>query len=51
MPIAPLSSGLQLHADATSPGGGRFMIEKPLSAGGFAITYLAYDQQTGDRCV
>jgi len=51
MPIAPLQSGLHLHADDTSPGGGRFLIEKPLSAGGFAITYLAYDQQTGDRCV
>jgi serine/threonine protein kinase len=51
MPIAPLSSGLQLHADATSPGVGRFVIERPLSAGGFAITYLARDQQFDDRCV
>ncbi|NQW63659.1 MAG: serine/threonine protein kinase [Deltaproteobacteria bacterium] len=51
MPIAPLLPGQHLNADDTSPGGGRFMIEKPLSAGGFAITYLAYDQQTGDRCV
>ena len=51
MPIAPLLPGQHLNADANAPGGGRFMIEKPLSAGGFAITYLAYDQQSGDRCV
>ena len=51
MPIVPLSSGQHLNADAHAPGGGRFRIEKPLSAGGFAITYLAHDQQFDDRCV
>jgi hypothetical protein len=51
MPIVPLSPGQHLNADAHAPGGGRFRIEKPLSAGGFAITYLAHDQQFDDRCV
>ena len=51
MPLAPLSVGQHLHGDSASPGGGRFVIEKPLSAGGFAITYLARDQQLDDRCV
>ena len=51
MPLAPLPPQHLLHPDATSPGGCRFILERQLSAGGFAITYLARDQQFRDRCV
>ena len=51
MPLAPLPPQHLLHPDATSPGGCRFILERQLSAGGFAITYLAWDQQFRDRCV
>jgi formylglycine-generating enzyme required for sulfatase activity len=51
MPLAPLSPNELLHPDPTSEGGARFVLERPLSAGGFAITYLAWDQQFQDRCV
>jgi serine/threonine protein kinase len=51
MPLAPLSANNLLHPDPTSKGGARFVVERPLSAGGFAITYLAWDQQFDDRCV
>ena len=51
MPLAPLSANDLLHPDPTSKGGARFVVERPLSAGGFAITYLAWDQQFDDRCV
>jgi serine/threonine protein kinase len=37
--------------DPTARGGARFVVERSLSAGGFAITYLAWDQQFRDRCV
>ena len=51
MPLAPLSAHNLLHPDPTSKGGARFVVERLLSAGGFAITYLAWDQQFDDRCV
>ena len=51
MPLAPLSANDLLHPDPTSERGARFVVERPLSAGGFAITYLARDQQFDDRCV
>ena len=51
MPLAPLSAHNLLHPDPTSKGGARFVVERLLSAGGFAITYLAWDQQFDDCCV
>jgi len=51
MPLTPLPPRHCLSPDATCPGGARFIVERPLSAGGFAITYLAWDQQFRDRCV
>ena len=51
MAITPLAANQTLLPDASSARGARFIIERPLSAGGFAITYLAWDQQLRDRCV
>ncbi|NQW64116.1 MAG: serine/threonine protein kinase, partial [Deltaproteobacteria bacterium] len=51
MAITPLAANQSLLPDASSARGARFIIERPLSAGGFAITYLAWDQQLRDRCV
>ena len=37
--------------DPNAPSGFRFVVERALSSGGFAITYLARDAQFNDRCV
>ena len=49
--LTPLPANQTLLPDATSARGARFVIERPLAAGGFSITYLALDQHFGDRCV
>ena len=51
MSVLPLSPATRLLPDSTQASGCRFTVEKVLSAGGFGITYVAYDAQFADRCV
>ena len=51
MPLAPLNAEQPLMPDPTQEFGFRFVIERALSSGGFANTYIALDRQFEDRCV
>lgn len=51
MSIVPLPAAHPLMPDPTQDSGFRFIIERALSAGGFANTYLARDRQFDDQVV
>ncbi len=51
MSVLPLPPATRLLPDSTQASGCRFTVERVLSAGGFGITYVAYDAQFADRCV